>query len=78
MAKAVKKKAFKDRLEDLSGIVEELERGELDLQDAINRFEQGRKLHGQLMEELATYEKRLEKLLDGPDGEDRLVDVDEE
>ena len=53
-------------------------RGELDLEDAILKFEEGQKLHRGLMDELGAYEKRLEKLVRGPDGEDALTDVGEE
>lgn len=78
MAKAQKKKPFKQRLDQLTELVEELERGELDLEEAIQRFEQGQKLHQELMDELGNYEKRLEKLVRGPDGKDHLADVEEE
>ena len=68
-----------ERLADqLTELVEDLERGELDLEDAILKFEAGQKLHRGLMDELGAYEKRLEKLVRGPDGEDALTDVDEE
>lgn len=69
------KKPFRDRLDELTGLVEQLERGELDLEEAIARFETGQKLHKELMDELGSYEKRLEKLVRGPDGGDRLVDA---
>jgi len=69
------KTPFRDRLDELTHLVEQLERGELDLEDAIKRFEAGQKLHKELMDELGGYEKRLEKLVRGPEGEDQLVDV---
>ncbi|MEE2712833.1 MAG: exodeoxyribonuclease VII small subunit [Planctomycetota bacterium] len=78
MAKPAKKKPFKQRLDQLTELVEDLERGELDLEDAILKFEEGQKLHRGLMDELGAYEKRLEKLVRGPDGEDALTDVGEE
>lgn len=72
-----KKKPFKGRLDQLTELVEDLERGELDLEDAILKFEQGKNLHQELMDELGAYEKRLEKLVRGSDGEDDLDEVDE-
>ncbi len=69
------KTSFRDRLDELTHLVEQLERGELDLEDAIKRFETGQKLHKELMDELGSYEKRLEKLVRGPEGADQLADV---
>lgn len=62
MAGPAKTKSFKERLDELSCVVEKLEGGDLSLEEAIERFEEGRRLHRALMEELAGYEKRLEKL----------------
>jgi exodeoxyribonuclease VII small subunit len=42
--------------------VETLESGELSLEEAIERFEAGRRLHRELFEELEAYEKRIETL----------------
>ena len=70
-----RKKTFQERLEELQSIVEELESGDLSLEDAISRFEAGQKLHARLLEELDGYEKRIEKLVKGSDGEDRLEAV---
>ena len=72
------KKPFRDRLDELQDVVEQLERGDLDLEDAIQRFEAGQKLHKELMDELGSYEKRLEKLVDGPGDEGELVEVPDE
>ncbi len=75
MADKKPKKTFQDRLDDLTGLVEELERGELSLEDAIQRFEAGRNLHKELLEELDSYEKRIEKLVKDADGADTLEAV---
>ena len=72
-----RKKPFKQRLDELTDLVEDLERGEIDLEEAILKFEQGQNLHRELMDELGAYEKRLEKLVRGPDGDDELAQVDE-
>ena len=63
MAKSVKPKTFRERLDQLQEIVERLESGELPLEEAIDRFEEGRKLHLSLQDELLGYERRLEKTL---------------
>ena len=78
-----KTRSFKERLDTLSGLVERLERDELSLEEAIDRFEEGRRLHRELMDELSRYERRLEKLLQeatgaapagaGGDGDDRAA-----
>ena len=72
-----KTETFEDRLQRLSSLVEELERGELSLEEAILRFEAGKLLHRGLLAELAAYESRLEKLIENPDGTDRAVEVSE-
>jgi exodeoxyribonuclease VII small subunit len=70
-----KTETFEDRLQRLSRLVEELEGGELSLEDAIQRFESGKVLHRELLDQLAAYERRLEKLVEAPDGSDRVVDA---
>lgn len=54
-------------MESLQGLVEKLEGGDLPLEEAIDRFEEGRKLHRELLAELDTYERRLEKVLAEPE-----------
>jgi exodeoxyribonuclease VII small subunit len=62
---------FQQRLEKLRALVEELESGDLPLEAAVSRFEEGRKLRQSLQAELDAYEKRLEVLTkeDGAEGE---------
>ncbi len=76
MAKSVKPKTFRERLDQLQEIVERLESGELPLEEAIERFEEGRKLHLSLQEELLGYERRLEKTL-APGGTEPAVGGEE-
>jgi len=63
---------FEQRLDRLSALVEELEQGELPLEQAMVRFEAGQKLHQELLAELQGYEKRVEKLVQGAHGQDQL------
>jgi len=65
-------RTFQERLEELTRLVEELEKGELPLEDAIDHFEQGERLHRSLLQDLEAFERRVEKLVRGRDGEDRL------
>ena len=65
MAKPARPKPFKERMDELQGLVDRLESGELSLEDAIAEFEKGRRLHASLLAELAGYEKRVETLLAG-------------
>ncbi len=62
MSKERNSKSFQARLDELSGIVQSLDGGELSLEESVARFEQGRSLHQELLAELASYEQRLEKL----------------
>ena len=62
-------RTFKERLDALSDLVRQLETGELGLEEAIARFEAGRKLHQELAVELGGYEARLEKLAREPGGD---------
>lgn len=68
MAKPKSQKTFRQRMDRLGEIVEALEGGELDLEEAIARFEEGRHLHGDLLRELGAYEERLDALVEGADG----------
>ena len=74
---ATDEKSFEDKLEELEGIVSELEGGELSLERAIERFEGGQKLHRELMKRLDGYEKRIEELVDEP-GEPAAGDARDE
>lgn len=54
----------------LEGVVEELERGEMPLEESLRRFEEGIALSRKGHELLAALEERVEKLLD--DGHTRV------
>jgi exodeoxyribonuclease VII small subunit len=59
---------FEDALKRLETIVEELESGELSLEDSIARYEEGVKLSRRLTQVLDEAEKRIERLVENEDG----------
>jgi len=64
-----KRQSFEKSLESLEQIVEELESGELTLDEALARYEAGVAAHKQCTEILAAAEKRIELLLKTDEGE---------
>lgn len=62
------KKTFEDALKQLEVIVEELESGDLPLEKAIKRFEQGVRLSKFCSEKLDETEKKITILLKNQDG----------
>ncbi len=69
MAEAPK---FEEGLAGLEKLVDELEGGELGLDEALKRFEKGVKLSAQLQSALEDAGRKVEKLAKGADGEARL------
>jgi exodeoxyribonuclease VII small subunit len=59
--------AFEDALERLESIVEELEGGDLSLEQSIRHYEEGMKLSKKLTRTLDEAEKSIEKLVEGDD-----------
>lgn len=74
MAEAPK---FEESLEQLEKLVEELEGGELDLDEALKRFEKGVKLSKQLNSSLEAATRKVEKLVIGADGEAKSESQDD-
>jgi len=64
-------------LADLDALVEELESGELPLDKAMKKFEQGIKLTRNCQSILKDAEQKVEVLLKSADGEESLQDFDE-
>jgi exodeoxyribonuclease VII small subunit len=60
---------FEQALERLETIVDELEGGELTLEDSLARYEEGIKLSRRLTQQLDEAEKRIERLVETPGGE---------
>ena len=75
------KKKFKEALEELEQVVEQLESGELSLEDSLAAFEQGVKLVRYCNQKLTEVEKKIELLVKDKEGNLKLkpfADVDEE
>jgi exodeoxyribonuclease VII small subunit len=64
---------FERKLEELNGLIKQLEKGDLGLEDAIRTFERGKALHGELMAQLGDFERRIEVLTRDLDGQDRAA-----
>ncbi len=62
------KKNFEQAMKELEKIVEELESGELPLEKALKKFEEGMKLSGLCSKTLDETEARITMLVKSPDG----------
>ena len=56
---------FEDNLKKLEGLVGKMESGEMNLDEMINAFEDGRKLVGECQAELESIRQRIEKVTKG-------------
>jgi len=61
-------KTFEQAISELEKIVQELEQGELSLEDSIKRFEKGMKLSKLCNDKLNRVEQKLKKLVKTDDG----------
>ncbi len=61
-------KSFEEQIEALEEIVEELEKGELSLEDSVSKFEEGIKISKQCNKTLEEAEKKI-TILVNQDGE---------
>ncbi|MGH7742358.1 MAG: exodeoxyribonuclease VII small subunit [Candidatus Eiseniibacteriota bacterium] len=68
--------AFEQAIERLEQVVEELEGGELTLEQSLACYEEGVKLSRQLTRTLDDAEKRIEKLMADPGGEPVTAPLD--
>ena len=59
---AKKKQTFEEGLEQLEAIVRRMEEGALPLEDSLAAYEEGVKLHKQLMEQLLQSEQKIKIL----------------
>ena len=66
------KKSFEQTLKELEEVVEELEKGDIPLEKAIKKFEDGMKLSRQCSEMLEETERKISLLIKGEDGEPLL------
>ncbi len=65
--------SFEEKLTKLEEISELMRKENLSLDDSINSFEEGMKIANELEKELNNYEKRVEILVNNPEG-DQLED----
>lgn len=69
--------SFEQSLKRLEQIVEELEQGDVPLDDALKMYEEGIELSKACVEKLSQAELRLKKLSKDMQGRFRLMDTDE-
>lgn len=60
--------SFDEGLDRLEGLVQQLERGDLGLEEALGRFEEGIALSKALQQQLAEAQRRVEVLKQGLEG----------
>jgi exodeoxyribonuclease VII small subunit len=70
-------KSFESSLRELEQIVEQLEAGDLPLEQSLDLFEQGVRLSRECQRRLDEAEQKVEILLKGDDGTIRTVSYDE-
>ena len=63
------KKSFEDELEGLESLVEELDRGELGVEEAIKKYEQAVRAYRRCKRYLAQARKKIEILLKDAEGD---------
>ncbi|MDD3048497.1 MAG: exodeoxyribonuclease VII small subunit [Bacilli bacterium] len=54
---------FEEKLEELESIIKELETGEVDLDDAINKYTKAMKITKECSDKLTSVEKQVNKIL---------------
>lgn len=69
---------FEDALKKLEDIVEELEKGELSLDESLAKYEDGIKIYRKCLELLEGAEKRLKVFARGEDGRLLIKDLPQE
>jgi exodeoxyribonuclease VII small subunit len=68
--------SFEAALRELEQIVTRLEQGEVDLEDSINLYERGQTLKAHCERKLKSAESRLERIVTGAKGAERVEPVD--
>ena len=71
------KPTFKEAIEELEKITDELESGELELEQSLARFERGVELIRYCQEKLDSAQSKVEALVESLDGEIKRVPLDE-
>ncbi len=75
--KDLEKKKFEDALEDLENVVEQLESGDLSLENSLATFEKGVRLVKFCNQKLTEVEKKIELLVKERDGKLQLTPLDD-
>jgi exodeoxyribonuclease VII small subunit len=75
-AAAIDSLSFEAALKELEEIVGRLEQGEVDLEDSINLYERGQALKAHCEKKLKAAESRLEKIVSGAKGPERVEPLD--
>ena len=65
---------FEETMQELEKIVQELEKGDLNLDDSINKFEEGMKLSKSASDYLEKAEKKITVLINAKDEEIKEVE----
>ncbi len=75
-AAAIESLSFELALQELENIVARLEQGEVDLEDSISLYERGQALKTHCESKLRAAESRLEKVVAGAKGAERVEPLD--
>lgn len=75
-ARAIESLSFEVALRELEDIVSRLEQGEVDLEDSITMYERGQALKLHCEKKLKAAESRLEKVVTGSKGAERVEPLD--
>ena len=73
----IKKLSFEEALSELEGIVERLERGDIDLEDSISIYERGVGLKAHCEAKLENAKMKVDKIITQPDGDFKSEPLDE-
>ena len=73
----IKKLSFEEALSELEGIVESLERGDIDLEDSISIYERGVVLKAHCESKLEKAKMKVDKIITQPDGDFTSEPLDE-
>ena len=73
----IKKLSFEEALSELEQIVEDLERGDIELEDSISIYEKGVILKAHCEDKLKTAKMKIDKIISHPDGDFSSEPLDE-
>ena len=73
----IKKLSFEEALSELEQIVEDLERGDIELEDSISIYEKGVILKAHCEAKLKTAKMKIDKTISHPDGDFSSEPLDE-